>query len=583
MALYTIDVNNLLDNSINVEISYTLAFSSTLSPNAIGIIEGVDDTQSNVYYRFTKFTNSIKYLPTTINRASTVKGDILTGSFNIGSNKQTADILWGSHTGRTDVILTVPSGYSDPPSEPTLPETVTINMAVDNRVSLYINNQLIIPNGLQYDDIELNLPYTVKLLTVEGYEFIPPIVDGSINYTGSNVEQVASYDITTINPTINVQVIPKLTNIVVAISPMTLPDQQLFFDVYVQGVLSPMAKDRYGTLTTVTPVTVDYAEDITIEFRVQQDSEYSFKDPFILDWFYAYDLGERIYSDMSVTNTNAISTTNILYLGNDVPADIRITVNDFSYQLKTQPKVEQFPFINIYNVELDQLELLNAYRFTELVYTSDNIVVKDSDISNYIVNLIKFPFSVPGGDPASILIGDKLTTFTGNFIDSNLYEVDLGNVFVPMTIQGSVSFSNVTIECYVPYMKKFLLDPDEVLGKSLQFKMITNLLTGLVTLNVFNTTTQSIIYSDSVLVGESIPNAIGGGVDVSTDTILNNATDTVYIEVKTLQPNNSTVTEQLTDVTGFIQVENMLINSVATIEEQDEIRRLLKQGVFIYE
>lgn len=583
MALYTVDVSSLLDNSINVEISYTANVSNALIPNVLGIIEGVDDTVSGVYYRFTKFDSSSKYLPTTISRTSTVKGEVLPGAFTVGNSKQTETIVWNSHSGRTDVVLSVPSGYSDPPSEPTLPETVSINMTVDDRVNLYINNQLVVPNGLQYDDIELILPYTVKLLTVEGYEFIPPIVDGSINYTGSNVEQIASYDITTINPTIDIMKTPKLTNINLVVSPNTLPDQKLFFDVYVQGVLTTMAKDRNGIFAIVTPVTVDYEEDIVIEFRVHQDSQYTFKDPFSLEWFRDWDLGEYIVSDVSVKNTNASSTINLASLSNSVPSDIRITVKDFSYQLKPQPKVEQFPFINIYNVELDQLELLNTYRFTELVYTTDNIVMKDSDISNYIVNLIKFPFSVAGGDPTNILIGDTLTTFTGSFIDNNLYEVDLGTIFVPMTIQGSVAFSNVTIECYVPYMQKFMLDPDEVLGKVLQFKMIVNLLTGLVTINVFNTFTQSNIYSDSVLVGESIPNAIGGGVDTSTDTILNTTTDRVYIEVKTLRPNNSTVTDQLLNVTGFIQVDNMLINSVATVEEQDEIRKLLRQGVFINE
>ena len=166
MALYTVDVSNLLDNSINVEISYTVNISDALIPNVLGIIEGVDDTKGDVYYRFTKFSSSSKYLPTTINRSSTVKGEVLPGAFTVGNSKQTATIVWSSHSGRTEVMLTVPSGYSDPPSEPTLPEIVTIDMAVDNRVDLYINNQLIVPNGLQYDDRELILPYTVNIILI---------------------------------------------------------------------------------------------------------------------------------------------------------------------------------------------------------------------------------------------------------------------------------------------------------------------------------------------------------------------------------------------------------------------------------
>lgn len=367
----------------------------------------------------------------------------------------------------------------------------------------------------------------------------------------------------------------------VEITKSNLPDQVLFFDVYINGILVIMS-DYGGGYSEVDPVTVDYSEVFNIEFRCKPGSEYTFLDPIKLKLFQDPIAWKTIYSDMVIVDDSAIATvdlTNSSY----VPGSFSASLDEFNYQLKPQPTVTAFPFINIYNVELEQLELLNAYRFTELVYSADNIVMKDSDLSNYIVNLIKFPFSVAGGDPTNILIGDTLTTFTGDFIASNLYEVDLGNIFIPMAIQGSVSFSNVTIECYVPYMKKFVLDPDEVLGKVLEFKMIVNLLTGLVTLNVLNTFTNSIIYSDSVLVGETIPNAIGGGVDVSTDTILNNATDTVYIEVKTLQPRNNTVTDQLLDVTGFIQVENVLINSVATIEEQDEIRKLLKQGVFINE
>lgn len=367
----------------------------------------------------------------------------------------------------------------------------------------------------------------------------------------------------------------------VEITKSDLPNQILFFDVYINGILVIMS-DYGGGYSEVDPVTVDYSEVFNIEFRCKPDSEYTFLDPIKLRLFKDPIAWKEIYSDMVIVEDSAIATvdfTNSSY----VPGSFSISLNEFNYQLKPQPSVEQFPFINIYDVELDQLELLNAYRFTELVYSAENILVKDSDLSNYIVNLIKFPFSIAGGDPTNILIGKTLTDFTGNFINSNLYELDLGSIFVPMTINDSVSFSNVTIECYIPYMKKFLLDTDEVLGNVLEFKMIVNLLTGLVTINVLNTSTQSIIYSDNVLVGESIPNAIGGGVDVSTDTILNNATDTVYIEVKTLQPKNNTVTDQLLNVSGFIQVENVLINSVATIEEQDEIRRLLRQGVYINE
>lgn len=374
---------------------------------------------------------------------------------------------------------------------------------------------------------------------------------------------------------------PELVNVGLSIVKSDLPNDLLFFDLYINGALVPMV-DYGGGYSEVDPVTVDYSNEFTIEFRCKPGSEYTFKDTIELRLYYDPIGGGSVFSDMLVIGDSAIA---IVDLSNReyVPPGISIDVDVFSYQIMPQPTVTSFPFINIYDVELEQLELLNAYRFTELVYSADSIVEKDSDLSNYIVNLIKFPFSVAGGDPTNILIGDTLTTFTGSFIDNNLYEVDLGTIFVPMTIQGSVSFSNVTIECYVPYMKKFLLDPDEVLGKVLKFKMIVNLLTGLVTINVLNTFTNSIIHSDNVLVGESIPNAIGGGVDVTTDTILNTTTDRVYIEVKTLRPNNSTVTDQLLDVTGFIQVDNMLINSVATIEEQDEIRKLLRQGVFINE
>lgn len=374
---------------------------------------------------------------------------------------------------------------------------------------------------------------------------------------------------------------PKNVDVGLSIVKTDLPNELLFFDLYINGALVPMV-DYGGGYSEVDPVTVDYSNEFTIEFRCKPGSDYTFKDTIELRLYYDPIGGGSVFSDMLVIGDSAIA---IVDLSNKeyVPPGISIDVEVFSYQIMPQPTVTSFPFINIYDVELDQLELLNTYRFTELVYSVDNIVEKDSDLSNYIVNLIKFPFSVAGGDPTNILIGDTLTTFTGDFIDNNLYEVDLGTISIPMTIQGSVSFSNVTIECYVPYMQKFLLDPDEVLGKVLQFKMIVNLLTGLVTVNVLNTFTNSIIHSDNVLVGESIPNAIGGGVDTSTDTILNTTTDRVYIEVKTLRPNNSTVTDQLLNVTGFIQVDNMLINSVATIEEQDEIRKLLRQGVFINE
>ena len=320
-------------------------------------------------------------------------------------------------------------------------------------------------------------------------------------------------------------------------------------------------------------------------FRLSPDSNTIIHVPFNIDFGYNTDTGEY---DVIPLQDDLTFTVNFIKNRSGNFAGLPLTV-------KPQPDVEQIPFVKLYNVEVNELEQLSKYRFTELYKDPDpsgigNIIFvnqQDQDLARFIMSLYKYPFKIENTEYTQILVGNELTDIFAGSVNTQFYEINYGDIHISKTVWGGVSFKNVTVELFVPFFNKITLDVDEVLDNTLQLKLNVNLFNGKGTLIVKSKKTGMVIHSENQQIGQYIPYVMGDTIksEIGTD-ILQNDVINPYVEVKKHIPTNTKELQPLSTTKldyrmYHIQSENVVLNVRATNQEKDEISKLLSKGVIV--
>ena len=241
-----------------------------------------------------------------------------------------------------------------------------------------------------------------------------------------------------------------------------------------------------------------------------------------------------------------------------------------------QPDVSNFPFLRLYSIDSENLDLLSTIDETE-----------EGNIANYIMGLYRFPFKIEGDKQAKILVGNQLLDVEGQAINEYVQTIDLGNIKLSYEVWGGVSFSNVTIDLFVPYYNKITLNVDEVINNELNIKLNLNLLNGTSTLLVRSVNTDSLIYTENKQIAEFIPYKLGETVKNEVrSNVLNNDIINPYLQIKKHLPNNKRSLHnlhlvQLEEGVYHLKIDTLKMKTNATDDEQVKISRKLTEGVYV--
>lgn len=249
-------------------------------------------------------------------------------------------------------------------------------------------------------------------------------------------------------------------------------------------------------------------------------------------------------------------------------------------------------FNHLYLVDKTILASVSKERFGNGIDNNDKV----NDLGQYIVNVLELPFSVVEpikGKETRITLGTVLLNTTAVELLDDEVILDVGNIVVPGKYNNSYDYLNTDIYLHLPFVQTIKLDVDYVINQTINIQYIINLFTGATSIVVRSSKINNeIILNDNVTIGKSIPfigfdyKVIG---NLRDNTPLNNQLYTAFVEVVRNKPHDmdnrfndeATIQTQLNKESGFVTVNKIILDTMATLQEKNMIESILKNGVYI--
>lgn len=313
--------------------------------------------------------------------------------------------------------------------------------------------------------------------------------------------------------------------------------------------------------------------DITKDLVITANSGYEFLSA------YSYKRGVVTYN-LSKSSDNTTLTCSF-------EDGYNYTFNDNYNATKQIEKIGTF--CNLYNVTNDELTALSKVRFAD----SESTTI---DYGSYITQLYILPLDIPTdvlGDKSTIILGNYDSNVESTLLNSYSCEIDLGTITVEEKYNNVYDYLNTTCTLRLPFFNPIIIDTDNVIGKTITIKLIVDFYSGNVTVNIYSTFTNSIIESQTTNIVTQIPfiQKQNNSIVNQLSNVYKNLIDTAQIEVVRNVPyytnsifgKNTIDYDLISNVTGYCEISDIDLTTTATNEEKEQIKTLLKQGVFINE
>jgi hypothetical protein len=252
-------------------------------------------------------------------------------------------------------------------------------------------------------------------------------------------------------------------------------------------------------------------------------------------------------------------------------------------------EVETNEFTNIYLITNTELSELSKVRYT-------NIDDELQDLGIFITNLYKLPFILPSEivveTKTDIMLGNNKVNVKSSLVNTDRLVIDFGDIEVPEKYHNVYDFINTTCILHLPYFDNIYIDNEYVIGQTINVKYVIDLYSGDCSVNIYSSFLGDIMETRQSNITQSIPfiqsnyNSIVGGLS----SVNKNLIEKPFIEVVRNKPYNKSLNifgnnvveyGKIGDYQGFLQCDKIVLETKATNQEQEEIKNILRNGVFI--
>lgn len=257
----------------------------------------------------------------------------------------------------------------------------------------------------------------------------------------------------------------------------------------------------------------------------------------------------------------------------------------------TNQKDESKGLNNLFKIDTDQMRMLNVERFQPI-----NIEGGTTDFGVNIIGLINLPFEVEADkllEPENIIMGTLQTQVIAPKLKSDRYIYNFGEIEVNEGL-NSLDYENTKAVLYLPFTDPMILSLDMVLGHKIQIQYVIDLYSGQSDVNVLSSKNNAVFATKNVNLGIKIPHGGENGEQQFAENINivmggDNFIRKPFIEIHRNEAILSdgiftnTVNDEKTLLgeSGFLEIEQIKLESNATSEEKRLIVTALKNGVII--
>ena len=135
-------------------------------------------------------------------------------------------------------------------------------------------------------------------------------------------------------------------------------------------------------------------------------------------------------------------------------------------------------FVTLYNPTISQLNSLSAYLWSPL-FTVDTLKKLFADPMDIILGLMIVPVDVPSSGTREVTVGGFSTGVTMNVAADQYIEKDCGSVSIAPFFGSYLDYAPYTkIQLFLPFIGTVNLNPDEIVGRTINIKYIVDIATG---------------------------------------------------------------------------------------------------------
>lgn len=253
---------------------------------------------------------------------------------------------------------------------------------------------------------------------------------------------------------------------------------------------------------------------------------------------------------------------------------------------QTETTVINYGAINAYIVDADILNAFSNKRYFK--ESAGGTVAYDVDLGEYVNRIKRIYLPISSTLTDVIRCGNYNTGIKCTDLPKDIYEINFGNVVIPLINGDSNDFNTGDLSIFIPFVGVVSLD-NSLIGKTVNLVMKINVITGngvsILTCNGVIVDTQNVVASTDVLFTGTNSNIYKIGGDDWNEQILMgiepyvilNYTDSIHAPINNTQENVT-----ISDVTGFAQFENVGLNAVNLLaDEYNEIVSQLETGVYL--
>lgn len=223
---------------------------------------------------------------------------------------------------------------------------------------------------------------------------------------------------------------------------------------------------------------------------------------------------------------------------------------------------------------------------------------KTLQYGDYLLGLIKIPFPIPNNiivnQNTNVKLGDYDTGVKGKLINGEKLIVDIGSITTALKYNNTLDFINTTCILYLPFCEPITIESEFVIGQTISIKYIVNLYNGEMLINISSSKNDEVIITKNIDLDVDVPFANvtnrppkndSRDISLGKDNGLRNAHIVIMQNTAVLPYGFFTVPitdeKKLLGEQGFVKIENIRLQTLATNEDKQNILNLLRDGVII--